>query len=149
MKNKTTFKYRNKKTYVVIDGIEYKFDSQIEAERGVILNSFKKRGIITDLEFQKKFRIFELECKRKVSEKYLKAFITNKREKIDYIADFYYYDTKINKIVIEDVKSNITIKKADYVIKRKLMIEWIKNNIGTDLAVFRECLAGKIIDWTA
>lgn len=95
-------KYKNQKT--IINNI--KFDSKKEANRFVYLNMLLKAHEIKDLELQKEFILQE-------------AFDKNNKHyrKISYIADFYYYDLKRNKWIVEDVKG---IRTEVYKLKKKL-----------------------------
>lgn len=103
MKSKS--KYLNKK--VVLDGI--KFDSQKEASRYSMLSVMQKTGQISELECHPKFYIIpsvkwngKTLCKR------------------SYSADFKYVQD--GKIIVEDVKSPATAKKATYTLKRQLFL---------------------------
>lgn len=101
-------KYRNIKTE--INGI--KFDSKKEGRRYLDLCWFKKANLIKDLELQKKFELqesFKLEGKTYQS--------------INYICDFFYFDIKKKRWVVEDVKSPGTLLKESYRIKRKLFLK--------------------------
>jgi len=100
-------KYHNEKTER--DGFVY--DSKKEANRGDILNELQKNGKIMSLERQKPFILIE-------------PF--NYRGKairgVKWVADFYYYDCDKKSWVAEDVKSQMTKKKPEYVIKKKLFM---------------------------
>jgi len=132
MKNK----FGNIKIEKKINGETIKFDSIAESNRAIYLNELEKEGKIKSLEFQKKFTIQEFEAKKIISTIKLNKTIkeTIKKDKITYKADFYYYDCGIQKYVIEDLKSEITAKAKDYVIKRKIII----NNLLDDNIIFRE-----------
>lgn len=82
-------KYKAIKT--TINGII--FDSKLEAKRYTELLVMEKSGRISNLKLQPRFEIQP-------------SFKKNGKtyRKIEYIADFQYYDNKENKIVIEDVK---------------------------------------------
>jgi hypothetical protein len=95
-------KYSNKK--VMTDGI--KFDSKKEATRFKELKVLEKAGVIKDLELQKKF---ELQPSFKLNGKTIRA--------IHYIADFYYFDTKENKWIVEDCKG---YRNEVYKLKKKM-----------------------------
>jgi hypothetical protein len=102
VKPKKRRKYRNNPCEV--DGI--KFDSEKEAKRYGELKILKKIGEIGLLERQKSFLLIE----------------SNQTErKCEYVADFVYWDIKIGKQVVEDVKSEATRKLSTYIMKRKLM----------------------------
>ena len=97
-----TNKYRNQK--VIVDNI--KFDSKLEANRYQELKLLEKANLISDLKLQHEFILQD-------------DFIINKhkRRKISYIADFYYYDKKLQQYVVEDTKG---FKTNEYRIKKKL-----------------------------
>lgn len=121
-------KYRNTKIYVYENGlasqdktligngeIRFTFDSIKEYERWRILKTLEEIGEISSLERQKKFIL---------QEKYV--IDGRKVAPIIYVADFYYYNHKLEKFVIEDVKpfDNKTKKyrfTKDFNIKRKLL----------------------------
>lgn len=95
-------KYSNKK--VAVDGI--KFDSKREATRYQQLKQMQQAGLIKELELQKEF---ELQPKfRKNGKAY---------RNITYRADFYYFDNKLNKYIVEDTKGYRT---DIYKLKKKL-----------------------------
>lgn len=98
-------KYHAKKT--TIDGIT--FDSLKESRRYTYLKMLLKAHEIKDLELQKKFLLQE-------------AFTKNGKRyrKIEYIADFYYFDIKANKYIVEDVKGGKATQTRVYLIKKKL-----------------------------
>lgn len=95
-------KFRAKKT--VIDGIT--FSSKKEADRYRELKILLLAGYIKDLELQPRF---ELQPSFKKNGKTIR--------KIEYVADFRYYDLKNDKIVIEDTKG---FKTTEYKLKKKL-----------------------------
>ena len=95
-------KYKNKK--IITDGIV--FDSKKESERYIELKLLERAGEIKDLELQK---VFELQPGFKKN--------GNTYIRITYVADFYYYDIRNNKYVVEDVKG---IRTEVYKIKKKL-----------------------------
>lgn len=92
-------KYRNKKVQVDM----YVFDSIAESRRYKELKLLERAGEIQNLELQKRYLLIPKQKDERA---------------VSYIADFYY--TENNKEVVEDVKSKITAKKTDYIIKRKL-----------------------------
>lgn len=98
-------KYGNKK--VVLDGI--KFDSKREAERYSYLKVLERVGEIEQLELQKKFVL--VPAQRNKAGKVTERAIT-------YRADFYYFNKKQGKWVVEDAKG---VKTAVYKMKKKLM----------------------------
>jgi hypothetical protein len=100
-------KYRN--TKCEHDGI--KFDSQRERSHWFHLIQQQAAGLISDLKLQVKFEL------------------TKRNQRDDgtwerastYIADFTY--VRDGKLVVEDVKSEITRKNGKYIQKRKDMLE--------------------------
>lgn len=101
-------KYRNKK--IIIDGIQ--FDSKTEGKRYIELKLLQKAKVISNLELQPKFLLQP-------------AFKKNGKtyRKIEYIADFSYYDD--NKLIVEDVKG---METEVFKLKRK-MFDYKYNDI--------------------
>lgn len=95
-------KYNNKKTQVKA----YVFDSALEAKRYRQLELMQQAGEISDLRLQVPFLLQE-------------SFVKNGKtyRKIEYIADFVYYDNKLKKTIVEDTKG---IKTDVFKIKQKL-----------------------------
>ena len=102
IRNRSNNKYHNKK--MTINGII--FDSKLEAKRYTELLYMQKANLIKDLELQPKF---ELQPSFKKNNKTYR--------KIEYVADFKYYDVKKGIVVVEDTKG---IKTKDYILKKKL-----------------------------
>ena len=101
-------KYHNKK--VIYKGI--KFDSIKERNWYMVLENYVRNGRIKELELQKKFELQE-------------SFVDNngkKQRPIYYIADFFYFDTKLDCYIAEDVKSKATQKDKVYRIKSKMFM---------------------------
>lgn len=101
-------KYHNKK--VIYKGI--KFDSIKERDWYMVLENYVRNGRIKELELQKKFELQE-------------SFVDNngkKQRPIYYIADFFYFDTKLDCYVAEDVKSKATQKDKVYRLKSKMFM---------------------------
>ena len=99
-------KYNNVKT--VVDNI--RFDSKKEAARYQELSLLEKKGIIKNLERQKRFELIP----------------SQKDERATYyVADFVY--ELEGKLIAEDVKSEATRKDKTYIIKRKLFKHLYKN----------------------
>lgn len=99
-------KYRNKK-------VKYgnlKFDSQKEFERYLVLESWQKAGVISDLRLQVPFVLAPSV-----------RFAGSARAKpaLRYFADFTYQ--KDGFLVVEDVKSVVTRENPTYQIKKHLM----------------------------
>ena len=95
-------KYHNKK--VIYNGIT--FDSIKEKNRYIELKLLERAGVIKDLKLQYEFELQP-------------AFILNKKKikKISYIADFFYFDNKLNDYVVEDTKG---MRTDVYKIKKKM-----------------------------
>lgn len=94
-------KYRNER--VNVGGV--RFDSKKEYSRFQELVMLEKAGIIQDLKRQVKFEIVPKNCDERA------AF---------YVADFVYKKAD-GKMIIEDVKSEMTRKLPLYILKRKLV----------------------------
>ena len=107
-------KYKAKK--VNYNGIV--FDSKAECNRYIELKALEKYGKIKDLQYHK---TFELLPSIKTEVETLRA--------INYESDFFYYDVVLNSYVVEDLKSEMTRKLSDYIIKKKLMIHKYNNYI--------------------
>lgn len=98
-------KYRN--TKVKFYGME--FDSKAEGERYLILRQMERQGKIQDLRRQVPFELIPAQ----------KGKNRNERS-CEYIADFTYLQD--GEMIVEDVKSDITRKLPEYIMKRKLML---------------------------
>ena len=96
-------KYKNKK--IVVDGVT--FDSKKEAEYWRVLKTRQNFGEIENLRRQ---------------EKYLLIPKQDGERAVHYVADMAYYDRRLDKEFVIDVKSAFTRKLPAYVIKRKLML---------------------------
>lgn len=96
-------KYHNKKCIYK----NIKFDSLKERNHYIILEQLEKTGQIKELKLQVKY---ELQPSFKLNGKTIRA--------INYIADFTYL--KDNKLVVVDVKSEITRKDKVYSLKKKM-----------------------------
>lgn len=86
------------------------FDSKKEMRRYQELKFLERAGEIRDLRTQVKFELIPHQ-------------VINGRVKeraVNYIADFVY--TENGKLIVEDVKSPVTKKNPEYVMKRKLML---------------------------
>ena len=126
-------KYFNTKTKGV--------DSKLESKRKNELALLQQAGEIHSLEFQKPFLIL----KGFYTEQYLKyeygnAQITNRGNVVQkktqlsnskhkvrdmtYESDFYYFDNKLSKWVIEDTKG---FQTSDFKLKQKMMLNLIKD----------------------
>lgn len=98
-------KYFSKKTLYL--GVVY--DSKKEAKRQQELDLLASTGKISGLERQKKFILIESFDYR-----------GKKIRGTSWVADFYYFMD--GEWVAEDVKSDFTRKKPDYIIKKKLFM---------------------------
>lgn len=95
-------KYHNKK--VIYNGIT--FDSIKEKNRYIELKILERAGVIKELKLQYEFELQP-------------AFTLNNKKirKISYIADFYYFDNKLNDYVVEDTKG---MRTEVYKLKKKM-----------------------------
>lgn len=109
-------KYHSKK----ITTPEGTFDSMKEYHRWGVLKQLQERGVITDLERQKRYVLIpaQREPDTKGPRGGVKKGKVIERECV-YIADFGYYDKKNGTYVVEDCKG---FRTPDYLIKRKLML---------------------------
>ena len=117
-------KYNNKK--VVIDGI--KFDSGKEGEYYLLLKDRLANGEISNLQRQVKYELVpaikatkevikHLKCGDKIVEvEYVK------QRAVNYVADFVYTDNATGEQKVVDVKSAITAKNKEYILKKKMML---------------------------
>lgn len=103
-------KYRNRK---IIDFDGNKFDSKKEYERWITLNLLQKAGQISGLKRQVEYRLL--------------PSYKGIQQGVKYVADFVYAENF--KCIVEDVKSDITRKKSDYIIKKKLLYHIYKIKI--------------------
>lgn len=103
-------KYNAKKT--VVDGIT--FDSRKEARRYQELKLMQEAGVIKDLSLQPNFLL---------QEKF--KYQGETQRKIEYIADFMYWDCEKNICVVEDVKG---MKTDVYKLKKKLFLKKYGND---------------------
>lgn len=96
-------KFHAKKT--IYNGVTY--DSKKEANRAYYLHILELAGKVTNLERQKRFELQE-------------KYTNNKGEKIraiEYIADFFYFDTEKRQWIVEDTKG---FRTPEYKIKKKI-----------------------------
>lgn len=101
------------------------FDSQKELDRWDLLQIMEQRGEISDLQRQVSYVL--------VPSQYIKVWKTVRKKEvlkdkrveapITYRADFQ-YRLPDGKLIVEDVKSEVTRRLPEYVMKRKLML-WI------------------------
>lgn len=108
-KEKTnTKKKANKYSAKKIEYDNIIFHSKGEMKRYSELKILEKKGLIKDLILQPRFLLQE-------------SFVYEgkKYRKIEYVADFQYYDNAINKIVVEDFKG---FKTKEYNIKKKMFL---------------------------
>lgn len=92
-----------------LDGI--KFDSHKEMRRYTQLKAMQIEGLIKDLHIHERFNL----------QRPYTDVSGEKVDKIDYIADFTYFDSENGKFHVEDVKSRATANNSTYLIKKKLM----------------------------
>jgi hypothetical protein len=76
-----------------------------EANRWCELKMLEKAGLIQDLQRQVKFELIPKQDGERA---------------VHYVADFVYVED--GKMIVEDVKSAVTKKNKEYVIKRKLLL---------------------------
>lgn len=98
-------KYNNKK--IEIDGKT--FDSLKEGARYQELKLLEKVGEIEALSLQPRFLLLQ-----KFEHQY-----NGKVKKMEYVADFMYYDIKEKRIIVEDVKG---VRTKEYLLKKKLFL---------------------------
>lgn len=108
------------------DGV---FDSQKEYHCWCILKRLQENGEISNLQRQVKFVLiptqYEIQSigngkgERKEKKKVVER-------ECYYVADFVYTDNESGEQKVVDVKSEITEKNKEFVIKRKLML-WVHN----------------------
>lgn len=89
------------------------FHSEGEMRRYSELKILEKKGLIKDLVLQPRFLLQESF-----------TYEGKKYRKIEYVADFQYYNNTINKIVVEDFKG---FKTKEYNIKKKMFLYKYKN----------------------
>lgn len=108
MKDDKVFDEEKKSKYKAIkceyDGV--KFDSKREMNRYIDLKLLEQAGRIENLQLQV---IYELQPAFE--------FLGNKIRAINYVADFVYFDKRINETVVEDVKG---MKTPVYKLKKKM-----------------------------
>ncbi len=98
-----------------VDGI--KFDSKREMQRYLELKLLERAGEIRDLELQPRFPIEIGGIQVRIrSGRYSK----NGRQVV-YVADFRYFDVRLNQEIIEDVKMQSGHRPRDYVLKRAMV----------------------------
>lgn len=111
-------KYNSEK--ITIDGIT--FDSRKEGRRFRELKLLESRGLIKDLELQKKFILIpaqrEPDSVGKRGGKIRGKLI---ERELSYFADFYYFDAMSQEWICEDAKG---FRTPEYIVKRKLML-WL------------------------
>lgn len=116
-KRKKGKKYNNK----TFEADGYKWDSEKEYQRWIVLKEAEAQGVITDLQRQVKFELIpavieeyveHLKTKDKIKTRVLQRSIT-------YTADACYY--KDGEYVVEDCKISPKVKPDKYVLKNKMM----------------------------
>ena len=120
-------KYKNKKEWH--DGIE--FDAIKEGDYYLYLKQLQEQGEISNLQMQVPFEVIPAVKGMKLV--HLKTKIKEKEYCIQratyYVADFVYVETKTGKKMVVDVKSEITRKNAQYILKKKMMLAYKGINI--------------------
>lgn len=103
-----------------------KFDSLAEADRYLVLADMQERGLIQDLQPHVSFEI--IPKLTKMVPKQLKTKIKMIEKTIAlparYTCDSIYSENGV--VVIEEVKSKITLHEPDYVLRKKLMLHLIE-----------------------
>lgn len=114
-------KYKNQS--MCVNGIS--FQSRKEAKRYIVLLDMQSKGFISDLRTQVKFELIPAQ-REFTNEIYTKG--KNKgclkqgkllERECCYVADFVYFDKRLDETIVEDTKG---VKTKDYIIKRKLML---------------------------
>lgn len=105
------------------------YDSAKEAERARVLHLMEKAGKIRDLREQVRIELIPAQYdigtrivpgKDGEPEK-VRTVRKCVERKVEYVADFTYFDCVTEEYVVEDVKG---VRTKDYIIKRKLML-WV------------------------
>ena len=112
-------KYHNKR--VQIDGIW--FDSTKEGYYYLHFRDMERRGEIRNLRLQVPYEIipavYETRIRHlKTKDKEVQVCV---QQATRYVADFVYVDTRTGKEEVVDIKSEATVKKDSYILKKKLM----------------------------
>lgn len=99
------------------------FDSQKELDRWEMLQIMEQRGQISELQRQVPYVLVPSQYIKVLKTVRKKEVLKDKRVEapITYKADFQ-YRLPDGKLIVEDVKSEITRKLPEYVMKRKLML---------------------------
>lgn len=105
-------KKKNKFNAVKVKDDGITFDSKKEHARYLTLKQQLNSGYITDLQVHPKY-VF-------------KEVINDKGKPYTYKPDFSYFNRITNKLVVEDVKSEITARKGEYKLKKALMRAFFK-----------------------
>lgn len=111
-------KYGNVKTMVDLTV----FDSHAEATRYQELKILARAGEIENLETQPRFVILEA----------FKDFENKLHRSIEYVADFKYFDKRLGKEVVEDVKG---FSSQLYLLKKKMFLKKYKQYIFREINV--------------
>ena len=101
------------------------FDSQKELDRWYMLQTMEQRGEISELQRQVLYTLVPSQYTKVLKTVRKKEVLKDKRVEapITYKADFQ-YRLPSGKLIVEDVKSEVTRKLPEYVMKRKLML-WV------------------------
>jgi len=99
------------------------FDSDKEYQRGELLKVLEQRDEISDLQRQVEYVLIPAQYMKVLKTVRKKEVLKDKRIEapITYKAD-YVYKLPDGSTVVEDVKSEMTRKLPDYIMKRKLML---------------------------
>lgn len=118
-------KYLNKK--VKADG--FKFDSQREYQRYIVLKDAESKGVIANLEVHPKFQLIPAMYHEEIVHLKTKDKIVTKcdQKAITYTADFRY--SKGEKTIVEDVKISEYLLPKEFLLKEKLLFYFFKIKI--------------------
>ena len=118
------------------------YDSQYERDRALYLKDLQRHGKISGLRRQVRFVIITkttvvVPVQMKTKVKYVEKVV---EQQADYHCDFLYKEN--GKYVIEEFKSKMTAKLADYILRRKLMVKKVHehNKKGRSQWIFREVI---------
>lgn len=116
------------------------FDSTYERDRYILLKDMERHGEISGLRRQVRFVLIPKTTK--LVPKVLKTKTRYDRKVVELTAEYhcdFLYEEK-GKYIIEEFKSAMTSKLADYILRRKLMVRKIyeHNAKGRSQWVFRE-----------
>lgn len=129
-KTKTSKKLIIQPTPMIIDGV--RFSSKSEGRRYLVLRNLQDKGLISNLEIQPKFKLYDgFELKDKEALSSLFSTTNSKRNWITEVTikfDFSYLEPGNNRVVIEDAKLKNWQKgkkhaiKPDWILKVRLWL---------------------------